>query len=571
MMIFVFFIDFNHKNYIINCFAIFIVHRLWYMNFQELINWKNNILSESIKKKLKDLLETEKKYLYELFDCKEQIEKEKFALKVCDKTWDALYKELEKTEEELFSQFYTRYCKGSITDKKSKDLVLNLLKEKNIDFWSYEKIEDEVRLAFSKLIFENIDKKDILGLLWGDASENESFLKLISEYLDSYLESLYNYIKSVFSKVSVGEISSIVKWCPSLNEYEQKPDWLERFLRNNKDSLLDEDILHRFFVYWNYYDKIVDFISEYLAQQGIFDFDSMVESISIWVLENLNFSNVLDEYLNFFLNKMNCFEALGDDEKECISNLFSQVRLLFLDCFWSFDDEKNVVESMNFEPIKASTKKGLVSIINQNISKLLNRSEGERYNDLVDNNDEEDVFQYIEELYKQNKYKDKIFWYRRDFFINKFKNSLFENSLFEISEERKSEIFSELHKKYFKAKWDATNITAKKIWEIKKDFVSRRSNELKDKLLLSIKTNRENFNKLDLRDLLFIASLFVYFLDDELKNSIRQEYLNAFTDAFEKRFKESHDKVVEKEKKEWEKQKAKEDKKVLEQKLLEEK
>ena len=535
------------------------------MDYNEL-NRQYSDKPQSIQEKLNNLTEIEKKHLYHLFDCKEQVDQEILALKVCEQTETELYKELEKTNEDLLYQFYTKYCTNTISKEELKTLIMNdLWKKGNIDLWitleNYRRIDEEVRISFSRIIFESIDKKDIHLLLENNIKENENFMKLIPKCIEKFMEYLFNYIVNIFSKESIDEIIPIIKWSPSLNKIEQENDWLKDFIYENKNYLTSNDIITRFLAYWKYEDKIWDSVKKYLSEQSSLNFDSIVYSIVFWILENLNNLDILDEYLNFFINKRDYFETFDANQKEYISFLYENAKNLFFNSFWEFENESNSFEceenniyNVDFGNIMDNSRNDFAIFINKNVNNLLNINEWMKFNEIVHKNDINLVFNYIDNLYTQNKFKAKMFSLRKEYFLNKTSKIALNSSFLEATPEEKEEIFNNLSKKYWKAKSDARFITAKKYWEIKKDFIAQKINKIKEKVLSTINKDLELYKRLKLWELFFISNMYVQFLTDVVKNNIREKYIEYLQNYFEERFKESHDKT---EKKEFKKEQAK--------------
>lgn len=527
------------------------------MDYNKWINrWTYNIPQE-FNEQLISITNTEKEYLYKLFECAENISAKLSSLKILEQTEQDLYKELEKTKEELYIQFYRKFCSRTILQDEIKPLIINDLWEENIDdIWDtlddYQEIDTQIRTSFSKLIFEYINKKDIHWLLWNNSEETKKFLDLVPKCLDDFIGYLHNHIVYIFSEIPIEETIALIKWSPYLTEIEKEENWLKVFLQSEKGFLISQDVISRFLAYQKYKDNMEASINDYLSQQSNFNFDAMVYSIVIWIQKILNNVDLINEYIKFFVTKRNYFETFTEEQKEYIWSLYTNTKTLFTNSFKEYNDNndnhENDIENIDFGAIMDSSKLDFAYLINQKIIKLLNRSEWEKYNSILRSATSDNaIYDYLEKLYKENKFNTKMFSIRKEYFLNKINKAILNTSLLTLTETEKAEILNDLSKKYPKARADAQTITEKKYWEIRKEFVAQKENEIKAKILSEISINLESLKELKFWQLLFISNLFVQFFTDSIKNNIRQGYIQHVINFVEQWFKKSTKKVEEKE------------------------
>ena len=542
------------------------------MDFHKVIENGRTAFPESVKKKLDSLTEIEKKYLYELFDCKDGIDREMFALKVLDQTEQSLYIELKKTFEELFYQFFRKFCSNVTPDDKINELISNdLCGEDSDKFWftlkSYKDVDKRIRVSFAKLIFENIDKEDIRSFLWNSWEWNQAFIDLVPACIDKFLDYLSDNLSWLFSDdESISEIIPSLHGLSCLKDIESEKDWLKNFLYKNRKSLMDEDLINKFFNYKKYKDILQDSFFDYLSDQSTISFNSIVYCIVFWILKSMDFSNVLYEYLDFYINKRHCFESFDEQEKDHYSSLYSGAKDLFMECFWLQDFEVEPIEGINFWTIKTRAYDDFAVLINRKLGPSLKFSEKVKFNDFIENNQERLAFEYIEQLYKTNDHSKKFFSFRTEYFLSKINSFLSDSSLFVLWDDEKWEIINELTELYPKARSEAWNVTVKKLNEIKKDFVSKKQKEVKDKFLWLIKSNSNFYEDFSMKNLMIILNLYMQFFNEDVKFVLFQEYQVYMYDYFKKRFEDSHNKAIKRE----EREAAKEEQKALDKKRHEE-
>lgn len=157
------------------------------MNIDNLL-W-NNIDSLWINDNLVALIDAERKFLFNLFDIKEKID---WRLNDLDSAWlstkkDDLYSNLSSGKEELFREFYLRYCTNrkllEFSDKSDDWELLN----------KYIDVDWLVRLNIAKYIFLLVKKEQIFDVI-NDPLSFKEIVDIIKKFVYWFLWDLEDFI-----------------------------------------------------------------------------------------------------------------------------------------------------------------------------------------------------------------------------------------------------------------------------------------------------------------------------------------------------------------------------------------
>ena len=510
----------------------------------DILKFRDSLASLWVNQILADLVDTERKYLVSLFDLKEIIDQR---LEFLNSTWlklkeNELFQDLSMASSLLFTEFYKKYCGNKFPMKVLKEgVVSQVMEDTNWEFDEslfndFPAIDEYIRLNLSRSIFDNVDKKDILFILDDGIWNNDIIFDILEVLIENYFDEKKNLIKEFFGD---SEKNFSLKKVLNLSDNNlDSPDFI--------DPLLD--------VFANsYIDFVFNAVKSALKDNPQANFDDLVRILDVLFLNFFDKKKLVDWFFAFCskvrLEDENDFSSSNVDSVEPHDSdwLFFNVESIF-NKFWCWLDVE--FSDLDIKSIEWKAHKSLFNFFDKNFKELNLREFSKSWEGLRSHADEKKL-KFAEQAFQ--KYRKVIFPYWKSYCFSEFDKLLFNQKIFQISDEDEKAFLNEKFKKYPKAKKYAWSLWAQKKSQLKWEFI-KTQNVLSENLVNSIVwDNSEFFSKLNLQDLfLFVQFSKLLFSGEKLlfsgeSVSLADKYKKYYFDFVERKIRESHLKVDEKE------------------------
>lgn len=489
--------------------------------------FRDSLVDLDINQNLSELIESEKKYLINLFAIKEKFDER---LDLLGSTWlklkdKELYENLSMANESLFTEFYQKYCGNKFPIGIMKEGLITQIME---DFdWDIDKsifddfvfVDEYVRLNLWRLIFDNIWKEDILIMLDSSIWENRNVLKLLKHliwnFFDTKKEDIYNYI----------------------NESQDENFEYLKSLDVDKENLLND-----------FCDSYIEFVYEaamnWLKDNSHADFETLVKILDVVLLLFFERKKISQGF-SIFCEKIKekKLNDLETNKKVWLRNhgwLFNTTLSIFQSFWksWKFD-----YAGIDIDEVESEAYRSLFVFLHR-ILKELNLNELVKFSESLHSYDEDRIIDNAEQIFER--YRKQIFLYWKQYYLSELNKLLFQQDIFDIPSEKEDSFLQEMYEKYPKAKKHIWNIWVQKKKQLKLDFVKNQNKLLENMINVIVKDNSEFFWELNLQDLFLFAQFSKYFFDEE-KLMMSEEFRKFYFEFIESKIKESHFKFVEKE------------------------
>lgn len=497
----------------------------------DILRFGDSLHSLWVNQNLKDLIESEGKFLINLFEIKEKIDKR---LDLLGSTWlklkeKELYENLSMANESLFTEFYQKYCSNKFPIGLMKEGLITQIME---DFdWDFDKsifddfafVDEYVRLNLWRLIFDNIWKEDVLIMLDSSIWKNWDVLKLIKHliwnFFDTKKEVIYNYLDE---------------------SQDENFEYLMKSFDIDKEDLLND-----------FGDSYIEFVYEavvnWLKDNMNADFETLVKIIDVVLLLFFEKEKIL-QWFSIFCGKIKekNINDLGANKNIWLHNhgwLFNRTLSIFQSFWksWNFDYAK-----MNIDEVESEAYRSLFLFLNR-ILKELNAGELMKFSESLQSYDENRIIDNAEQIFE--KYRKPIFLCWKQYFLSELNKLLLQQSAFVVSSDDENSFLEEMSEKYPKAKKHVWSIWVQRKKQLKLDFVKNQNKLLEKMINAIVNDNSEFFWELNLQDLFLFVQLSKYFFDEE-KLMMAEEFRKFYFDFIENKIKESHFKFIEKENRE---------------------
>jgi len=494
-------------------------------------NCSDSLNSLWVGQNLAELLDSEREFLINLFEIKEKID-EKFD--ELDKKWlrmkqKTLYENLSMTNDLLFTEFYKRYCWNRFPiDIVKNDVVSQVLDDTSdeIDvsiFDDFFKIDEYVRLNLWRLIFDNVNKKDVYLILGPSISENVDLSALFKSLTEDYFDENKDII-----------INS--------EEYKKSQNLAGSLDNSNLNYELNEKIFDGFKE--SYVEFVVSAINNWLNDNPHADFDSLIKIIDVVFLLFFNKKKFLEWY-SAFVSKMD--KLLAEDELDSHESIIQDEQLLF-------NDTKSIFESLGKTCDIEFSELDIDAIIDDSfkcyytfiwkIFKQLNIRDLFEFGENLKTYDHDKIVEYTEKMYM--KHKKAIFCQWKQHFVLEISKLMINQDNLIISPDEEQKFLDQMRQKYPNAKKYAWNIWTQKRKQLKSDFIKNQWALFENIVNIVVLDNFDFFDGLSLQDLFLFVQFSKLFFESE-KREIAEKFKEYVFNFIENNFRESHLKVTEKE------------------------